>query len=65
MNPLTQSLPLNHLLSHTQQNQVESHADGGGGAVGVLAEGTVGRMAAEPVRAGEAADIPELERLGA
>lgn len=52
--------------THTQ---VESHADGGGGglggAVGVLAEGTVGRMAVEPVRAGEAGDIPELERLGA
>lgn len=50
----------------TQTKQVESHADGGGGGpVGVLAEGTVGRMAVEPVRAGEAADIPELERLGA
>ena len=53
--------------THTQPPQVESHADGGGGGggpVGVLAEGTVGRMAVEPVRAGEAADIPELERLG-
>lgn len=46
---------------------MESHADGGGGGgggVGVLAEGTVGRMAVEPVRAGEAGDVPGLERLG-
>ena len=34
------------------------------GAVGVLSEGLVGRMAVEPLRGGEQAVIPELEKLG-
>ncbi|KAM3570689.1 hypothetical protein VYU27_007254 [Nannochloropsis oceanica] len=41
--------------------QVAPHIEG---AVSVLAEGQVGRMRVEPIRAGETADIAEVEKLG-